>query len=87
MLTLHPDEALLAAVAMNQLSRPKSRARSVMKHFVETLRPLVDDEEPDFENEDDLLTFLVYDDTQYPLWVTETLHLGDWTPMTRMNVG
>ena len=87
MLILDLDEAVLSAVAMHRLSRPNSRAISVMKHFVETLRPLVDDEEPDLENKDDLISFRVYDDSQFPLWVTETLHLGDWTPMTRMDVG
>jgi hypothetical protein len=87
MLTLHIDDAVLAAAAVNRLSRPNSRATSVMKHFVETLRPLVDDEEPDLENEDDLISFKVYDDSQFPLWVTETLHLGDWTSTTRMDVG
>lgn len=43
--------------------------------------------EPDLDVEDDLVSFKVDDDKEFPSWVTETLRLGDWTPMTRSDVG
>jgi len=63
------------------------RSYLYLKHFVETLRPLVSNEEPNLDQIEDLISFKVYDDSQFPLWVTEKLRLGDRTSLTRLDVG
>lgn len=86
MLTLGVDEAVLTSVAMHKLSRPKVRAVSVLQYFIQTMRPVVEEEEPSLDVEDDLISFKTYDDSQFPTWVTEELRLGDLTAITRSDV-
>lgn len=86
MLTLGVDEAVLTSVAMHRLGRPKVRAVSVLRHFIQIIRPVVEDEEPSLDVEDDLISFKTYDDSQFPTWVTEKLRLVDLTALTRSDV-
>jgi hypothetical protein len=68
---------------MSRLGRAKARQKTVLKAFLKGLRPIVEEEEPSLEVDNDLISFKTWDDS-FPAWVTEKLHLGDWTSLTRM---
>jgi hypothetical protein len=78
----NPDEAVLSAAEMSRLGQAKTRQKTVLKDFLEGLRPIVKEEEPSLEVDNDLISFKTWDDS-FPLWVTEKLHLGDWTSLTQ----
>lgn len=76
------DEAVLAAAAMSRLGRAKTRPLLVLRSFLQGLRPIVEEEERFLDEDQDLISFRIWDDS-FPTWVTEKLRLSDWPSLTR----